>query len=418
MHTHQKINKLLGQIYNPNLPSISPGLERIYALLDSLGNPHERIPPVIHVAGTNGKGSVCANLATIYQHAGLKVHRYTSPHLVSFNERITIQGRNIDDDLLLACLQEVVPHIEKHPVTFFEATTAAAFLAFSKIPADICILEVGLGGRLDATNVIEKPLLTIITPVGYDHQEFLGNDIREIAHEKAGILKEKVPCVVAKQIPQAELVIRERADKLQAPLWLQGDYWDVEGFTYQSERKLIVFDSSLVGQHQLQNAGISLASVEVLNRLKQWDISAKEGSKALMNVNWPGRLQQVIRKKEKTNIWIDGAHNIMGAQALSVWIKEQERPITMAFGMLENRNLASFVDILAPLCDRVIAVKHFTEAPTHSAEAIEAEVKKYDCKFDVVDDVEDLLKTVDEDEGTTLITGSLYLAGAVLAELE
>ena len=308
MHKNKKINALLDTMSSPGLPNIAPGLDRVEALLGALGDPHKSIPEVIHVAGTNGKGSVCANLATVYAYAGLRVHRYSSPHLVTFNERITLSGEMIDDKLLLACLEEVASHAEQHPVTFFEATTAAAFLAFSKVPADLCILEVGLGGALDATNIIDNPLLTIITPIGYDHQEYLGDTIQQIAGEKAGIIKRDTLCVVSKQMPEAMEVIAATAKELDAPLFAHGDYWTVDGHTYNSAKKLIVFESNLEGEHQLHNAAVTLASVEALNKLKGWDISAKEASKALTQVKWPGRLEQLEMRRAK-------AENMAGRRA-------------------------------------------------------------------------------------------------------
>ena len=417
MHPNKKINTLLGQLASPSLPMIAPGLERVTALLEALGNPHQHIPEVIHVAGTNGKGSICANLTTIYSQAGLRVHRYTSPHLVVYNERIMVAGELVSDALLRECLEEVVAHIPNHPVTFFEATTAAAFLAFSKVEADLCILEVGLGGRLDATNVIDKPLLTVITPVGYDHQDYLGDDIRDIAAEKAGILKSGIPCVVAQQKPEAAEVIKGHANTLDCRLFDSGGYWRVEGNTYQSERKVIVFDSNLEGEHQLQNAGVTLASVEALNQLKGWDISAKESSKALTEVEWPGRLQQVNLKKSAANIWLDGAHNLMGARALKTWLSEQEAPRTLAIGMLDNRDLDDYLAQLAPLCEQIIGISNFTEAETFSVEEIEQAASKFNLEYSTAKDVNHLLKQVENSKGTVLITGSLYLVGAVLAEI-
>lgn len=417
MHPNKKINALLGKISSTDLPTISPGLERIKLLLEALGNPHTRLPEVIHVAGTNGKGSVCANLTAVYQQAGLRVHRYTSPHLVTYNERIMLAGQQISDELLQECLQQVAEHAERFPVTFFEATTAAAFLAFSKVEADLCILEVGLGGRLDATNVIDSPLLTVITPVGYDHQDFLGNDIRDIAFEKAGILKPARPCVVGEQLTDAAQVIHKRATELQSPLFDAGGYWNVNGHTYTSQRKVIVFDSSLEGEHQLQNAGITLAGVEALNQLKGWDISAKEASKALSQVQWPGRLQRIKVRRSDADVWLDGAHNLMGARALAKWLEKQKAPRTLAFGMLNNRDLDGYLQLLAPLCEHIIGISDFTEAQTFSTDDIAKAVKPYGIGYSPAKDVPHLLRQAEGSKGTVLITGSLYLVGAVLDEL-
>lgn len=417
MHPNKKIHALLGKIYDPSLPRITPGLDRMRHLLNALGNPEKHIPPVIHVAGTNGKGSVCANLMSVYTHAGLKVHRYTSPHLVTFNERITLAGEAISDALLEECLTKVAAQLADHPVTFFEATTAAAFLAFSKVDADLCLLEVGLGGRLDATNVIDKPLLTVITPVGIDHQEYLGDTIEAIAAEKAGIIKPGVPCVVAIQQPEVRAVIEARAKEIGAEAYVFGGYWKVEKRTYQSKNKVIVFDSNLAGVHQLQNAGLTLACVETLNRLQGWDISAIETSQALTNVSWPGRLQPLKIKTDGAKIWLDGAHNLLGAQALETWLKDQPEPRTLVCGMLENRDPKGFIGLLAPLCHHMIAIEKFTQAPAHSVEAIEAVAEALNLPCESARDVPHLLRQLKQSKGTVLITGSLYLVGAVLAEV-
>ncbi|NBO19889.1 MAG: bifunctional folylpolyglutamate synthase/dihydrofolate synthase, partial [Proteobacteria bacterium] len=223
----QALQQLLDSMHHPSLELITPGLERVLAFLDLLGSPHRKLPPVVHVAGTNGKGSTLAYLHAILEGAGYAVHRYTSPHLVRFHERIILRGKPIEDAYLMDVLARAKALIERCPVTSFESTTAAAFLAFSEQPADILLLETGMGGRLDATNVVDTPLLTVITPIDMDHCAFLGSTISAIAGEKAGILKARVPCVVGRQLPEAARVLEVKAKPLSAPLYRMGREWQV-----------------------------------------------------------------------------------------------------------------------------------------------------------------------------------------------
>ena len=293
-HPNSRIDALLSQIASPRLGVIDLSLDRMVQLLAALGNPQDRLPPVVHVAGTNGKGSLLAYLKAMMEAGGYAVHRYTSPHLVRFNERIEIGGSAISDAQLLPVLERVAQAAESHPVTFFEATTAAAFLAFSQFPADVLLLETGLGGRLDATNVIFKPLLTAITPISMDHTEYLGNTLAQIAAEKAGILKDGVPCVTGPQPAEAQAVIASKAAHWHAPLLSYGDNWSVahqkDVLLYRSDQSELIFPMpSLPGAHQIYNAGTAIACMQAL---KDFSVPPEKMGQAIAGAFWPARLQK------------------------------------------------------------------------------------------------------------------------------
>ncbi|MEQ1790441.1 MAG: Mur ligase family protein, partial [Rickettsiales bacterium] len=279
------IERFLKQLQHPLLAGIDLSLDRMLRLLSMLRNPHKRLPPVIHVAGTNGKGSLIVYLQAIFEAAGYRVHRYTSPHLVHFSERILLQGKPIENAALEKLFRHLAPMLQQQQVTFFEAVTVAAFVAFSEKPADILLLETGLGGRLDATNVIDKPLLTAITPISMDHTEYLGETIAKIAAEKAGIIKRGVPCVVGRQgFSEVTDLIKEKADSLDAALFSLGQDWNVENHHYISNTRNILLTPSLVGEHQYDNAATAVACIE---RLPQFNISDEHIQIGLKNAVWP-----------------------------------------------------------------------------------------------------------------------------------
>jgi dihydrofolate synthase/folylpolyglutamate synthase len=411
--------------------SLSPGadilgLERITILLGRLGNPHEHLPPVLHVAGTNGKGSTCAFLRAAIEAAGLTCHVYTSPHLVRFNERIRLAGRLIDDDLLATLLARVLDHAEGLSASFFEVTTAAAFLAFADTPADACIIEVGLGGRLDATNVITRPLVTGIAQLGVDHQAFLGDTIEEIAAEKAGIAKPGVPLVTMRYPPAVEKRIAIVARGAGAPVAAASGSWM---FAVEPDR-LIYKDAgdrietplpALAGAHQPENLALAIA---MLRRQNQLSIPLEAYAAAATDAHWPARMQRLAPGPltnllpDGSALWLDGGHNPAAGAAIARSLGASETgPIHLILGMLANKDAAG---LLAPIASRVISLTavpvpdHEHHAPADLATSATALGIR---ETGTAPDVPTALTAIAERTGrpvTVLILGSLYLAGAVL----
>ena len=384
------------------------GLERITALLDLLGNPHHRLPPVFHVAGTNGKGSTCAFLRAALEAAGLTVHVYTSPHLVRFNERIRVAGKLIEDTALAPLLAEVLDVAEAHDIgpSFFEATTAAAFLAFSRTPADACVIEVGLGGRLDATNVV-TPVVCGIAQLGIDHQSFLGDTLAEIAGEKAGIAKSGVPLVCLAQNPIALSRIEAVVSAAGAPLLVEGRDWHIDA----------TLTPGLSGAHQLRNANLA---AQMLSQSGMADDPAIRAG--IAQTRWPARLQRLgpgpltARLPDRT-ILIDGGHNADGAQALAVALTSLA-PIDLVFGLMANRKITEVLGPLAPLIRKAYTVPlpgHDHHDPRDIAMFAQARSMPRHCypAFSLEQAIERL---ADDRDGapTVLIAGSLYLAGEAL----
>jgi dihydrofolate synthase / folylpolyglutamate synthase len=411
---------------------ITLGLERIERLLKRLGSPEKKLPPLVHVAGTNGKGSLVAYLRAMTEAAGYRVHVYTSPHLVRFNERIRIAGRLIEDDELGNLLTECEEANGEEPISFFDITTALAYLAFSRVPADIGIIEVGMGGRFDSTNVIE-PAVSAITPVGYDHTGFLGDKLEGIAWEKAGIIKRAVPAVIGRQREVSAKVIEDEAAKLTAPLFRMGREWQVtptsSGFRYESDLQTLNLPApALVGAHQLDNAATAVACVERL-RAARIDIGDSAVRKGLLSVEWPARLQKLTRGPLPDSLppgcelWLDGGHNedcgLALARMASDWAKEPAPlPLYLIFGMLTTKDASGF---LRPLARHAKAARAVPFPEGHSAYTPEEACAKaaevgLDCvpANDIGAALEDLLATQPAPM-RVLICGSLYLAGAVLA---
>jgi dihydrofolate synthase/folylpolyglutamate synthase len=406
-------------------------LERTERLLAAVGSPHLKLPPVVHVAGTNGKGSLVAYLRAMAEAAGYRVHVYTSPHLVRFNERIRVAGRLIDDDMLDAVLTECEQANQERPITFFEITTVAAFLAFARVPADLAVIEVGMGGRLDSTNVV-TPVLSAITPIGYDHTGFLGDRLEGIAAEKAGILKHAVPAVIGRQREVSAKVIAGEAGKLAVPLFRMGREWQVTptpaGFRYDSD--LLGLDlpaPALVGAHQIDNAATAVASIERL-RAAQFRIDDASVRKGLRSVEWPARLQKLSRgplteaMPPAGELWLDGGHNedcgIVLAHQAAEWAREPAAlPLYLIFGMQTTKDASGFLRPLARHASTARAVPiegHAAYTPQEAcARATEVGL---DCQpaNDIGAALEDLLATQPAPM-RILICGSLYLAGDVLA---
>lgn len=407
---------------------IDLSLDRIHRLLEALGNPHRRLPPVVHVAGTNGKGSTVAFLRAMLEAAGKRVHVYTSPHLVRFHERIRVAGALIGDDALTALLEECEGANAGNPITFFEITTAAAFLAFSRTPADAVLLETGLGGRLDATNVVDRPAVAAITRISYDHRHFLGDTLAAIAGEKAGILKPGVPAVLAPQ-PEEEAArtLTARAAAVGAPVWGWSVAAEADGFRFDSaaaHRRLP--RPGLAGAHQITNAGVALACLDHL----PWTIDDGTAARGLAAVDWPGRLQRLTRGPLADalpagwELWLDGGHNDSAGEVLAAhaaaWAADG-RPLDLIYGMLASKEPAEFLAPLAPLVRRLrtVAIPGEDAAlpPAAIATAGQSAGIADAAPAESVAAALDSLRTADgRAPARVLICGSLYLAGAVLTE--
>jgi dihydrofolate synthase/folylpolyglutamate synthase len=387
-------------------------LDRLVRLLDRLGNPHLALPPVIHVAGTNGKGSVCAFVRAIAEAAGLRVHVYTSPHLVRFNERIRLAGELVADADLAAALDEIETRNAGNQITVFEAITAAAFLLFSRVPADLCVLEVGLGGRFDATNVIAAPLVAAITAISLDHQEFLGDRLSLIAAEKAGIIKPGGMVVTGLQAPEAFAEISRAAAVNGATLLARGRDWEIAetagGLRFGAED---LPRPALLGAHQADNAGIAIAAL----RASGLSIPQAAYAAGLRSAEWPARLQRltgslVTHLPAGSELWLDGAHNPAGAQALAMQLAAWDDPTTLLVGMKQSKDVVEFLAALIPLAGAVYAVR---EPGQHLALPVEKIIEASGGRALPGPDVVGALQQIGM-RGRVLICGSLYLAGEVL----
>lgn len=439
-------NAVLSRLSGLHPRVIDLSLVRIQRLLAALGRPETLMPPVVHVAGTNGKGSTIAFLRAILGTAGLLVHVYTSPHLVRFNERIVVAGREIEDSVLVALLEACEEANQGQPITIFEIITAAALLAFSRTPADFTLLETGLGGRLDATNVVARPAITAITPISRDHESYLGNTIAAIAFEKAGILKEGVPCVVAAQHPDALAVIRERAAALAAPLIEEGRDWSATSdrsgrMEFATADKLLALGvPGLRGRHQVQNAGVAVACALHLPAPEQAPCRetafARERPappfrevstlrRGLEHVKWPARLQRIIEGDlaallpQGWELWLDGGHNPGAALVLARHLAEwQDRPVNIVVGMLRSKDADAFLSALAPAVSRLVAVPLAAEENGLTADEVVAIASRCGIEAKPATDVGEALRALasaDSGPCRVLICGSLYLAGSVLA---
>ncbi len=410
---------------------IDLSLDRMWRILDALGHPERRVPPAIHVAGTNGKGSVVAFMRAILEAAGQRVHVYTSPHLVRFNERFRIGGVLVSDADLAELLAEVERANAGEPITVFEVETAAAFLLFARHQADVLLLEVGLGGRLDATNVIEKPLASVVTPVSMDHLEFLGDSIEKIAAEKAGIFRRGVPAVIAPQADAALAVIERKAETVRAPRHVAGQHWHVHKergrLVYQDDDGLLDLPAPrLFGPHQFDNAGTAIAALRAAGlRLPQ---SAFEAGMA--KAEWPARMQRLAQGAlrdmipEGAELWLDGGHNAEGGRAVAAALGDLEervpRPLVLVVGMLSTKDCAGFLRNFAGLARRVIAVPIPHQEKSLSGEAVADAARSVGIPADAAATLKDALRAVErlalQPAPRILLTGSLYFAGEVLSQ--
>ncbi|UZD90526.1 bifunctional folylpolyglutamate synthase/dihydrofolate synthase [Cognatishimia activa] len=397
-------------------------LDRVWRLLKALDNPQKDLPPVIHIAGTNGKGSTQAMIRAGLEGMGRTAHAYTSPHLARFHERIRLAGELISEDHLSEVLDECYAKNGGIDITYFEITTCAALLAFARKKADYTLLEVGLGGRLDATNVIE-PEVTVITPVSIDHEQFLGNTLAKIAAEKAGIIKRGVPCIVGPQEDEAMEVIEATATRLGAPLLAYGQHWHVSTergrLIYQDERGLLDLPMpALLGAHQVINAGAALA---VLRHLGADEVACEA---AMANAEWPARMQRMktgplVEAAGDAELWLDGGHNAAAGIAIAELLKSlPKRDTHLICGMLNTKDVSGYLSPIAKEVESLTAVSIPGEANTLPAEATALAATQVGMKAQIAENVEvalrDILKVAPGSR--VLICGSLYLAGVVLRE--
>jgi dihydrofolate synthase/folylpolyglutamate synthase len=422
--TSDRVLERLGRLH-PKLIDLSLG--RIERLLAALGNPQDQLAPVIHVAGTKGKGSTVAMMRACLEAAGYRVHAYISPHLVRFHERIRLPGGLIDEQHLIALLEECERANRGAPITFFEITTAAALLAFSRTPADIVLLEVGLGGRLDATNVVQRPAVTAITPVSLDHQALLGDTVAAIAGEKAGILKPDVTAVIARQPGDAAAVIETRAAAISAPLYRAGHEWHCEAsgrrMRYEGQHwQLDLPLPSLIGAHQIVNAGAALACLE---RLCGFRIPAEAVAHGLRHIDWPARLQLlrcgplVDAVPPDWELWLDGGHNPAAGEILGdVAAGWHDRPLYLVVGMMNTKDAAGFIAPLAKHAESLVAVTIPGEPNAAPADAIADAARSVGLDAHSAQTVLDAVRSLGgrRSSARVLICGSLYLAGKVLAD--
>ncbi|AZU37518.1 bifunctional folylpolyglutamate synthase/dihydrofolate synthase [Wolbachia endosymbiont of Bemisia tabaci] len=402
-------------------------LDRIKSFLNKLGNPEKKIPPIIHIAGTNGKGSTLSFIRYIMQAAGYKVHTYTSPHLVNFNERIVVAGTDVDDSELHNSLEECRIIVAEQPITLFEATTIAAFLAFSRHKADITLVEVGLGGRLDATNVIDNPILTIITSIALDHTEYLGPTIETIAGEKAGIMKPNVPCVIAPQEKSIMNTLEHHAINKKSPLYRGGLEWNCEKqnnkMVFQSTIQSIEFSlPSLKGDHQIINAGNAIAACSILSGKYGFDIGEEDIASGLQSTYWPARLESIKEGNlisllpKDWQLFLDGAHNNDGARVLAKWVRDNfPEGVYMIFGITRNRNVAEFLEHLKPYIKLLCAVCVKSEPKATSTDLIREGANNIGINAIECESIGDaisnhILKASIQNVKTILICGSLFLA--------
>ncbi|MFC7053572.1 bifunctional folylpolyglutamate synthase/dihydrofolate synthase [Hansschlegelia quercus] len=410
---------------------IDLSLGRTLRLLEELGSPHKTMPPAIQIAGTNGKGSTTAFLRAMLEAAGKRVHVYTSPHLVRFHERIRLAGSYVDEERLAATFEEVERVNAGRAITLFEITTAAAMLLFSRKPADVLLLEVGLGGRYDATNVVDRPLASVITPVSLDHQKFLGDSLGAIAHEKAGILKSLVPGILSRQEDEALVAIEREAARVGAPLAISGQDWQA-----REERGRLVFEDGdglldlplpkLVGRHQIENAGAAIATLRALPKLGVTPAAVEAGLSA---VDWPARMQRLATGAllallpEGAELWLDGGHNPDGGRAIASTLAELDerspKPIILVVGMLNTKDSDGFLEAFAGLAGRVYGVPiSSSSAARTTPEVIEA-AQRAGLAAEPCESIVEALTKASKAAGATpprvLITGSLYLAGEALA---
>jgi dihydrofolate synthase/folylpolyglutamate synthase len=430
--TSSPLGEILARLSALHPNTIDLSLARMQRLMAQLGHPERRLPPVIHVAGTNGKGSTIAYLRAILEAAGLGVHVYTSPHLVRINESIRLGGMLIGD----ADLRDAFAHVEVVnaglPITLFEAETAVAFHIFASHPADVLLLEVGLGGRLDATNVIETPIASVITPIAIDHTDFLGDTVEKIAAEKAGIIKRRTPVVIAEQLPEVAAVLTREARKHHAPTHGAGEQWHISvergRLVYQDDRGLMDLAAPrLFGRHQFGNAGLAIAT---LRALAQFKFDPQIYERGVAAAEWPARMQRITSGKllalapDEAELWLDGGHNAEGGRVIAEALGDLEervpRPLVVIVGMMANKDAAGFLANFAGLTRHIIAVPIPDRAGAMPIATLVDAGRALGMRVETADSAGTALQSLQrlayEVPPRVLICGSLYLAGRVLAE--
>ena len=424
-----QVDAILKRLLALHPKRIDLSLGRMWRILEALGHPQRRLPPTIHVAGTNGKGSTVAFMRAMLEAAGKRVHAYTSPNLVRINERFRLAGTLVGDEELADVLAECERANGSAPITVFEIETAAAFLLFARHPADALLLEVGLGGRLDATNVIEEPIASVITPVSIDHVDLLGDTLEKIATEKAAILRRGVPGVIGRQSEGPLAIIVRQADEVHSPLHVMGQEWTAAEergrLVYQDEAGLLDLPAPrLFGRHQFDNAGTAIAAL----RASGLGLSAKAFEQGVTKADWPARLQRLSNGKLSafapvgSEIWLDGGHNVDGGRIIAAALADLEervsRPLVLIIGMLATKDAEGFLRNFTGLTRKMVAL------PIHQDKALSADTltdiaRKIGIPAERAETIEGALSHVAElgliPPPRILITGSLYLAGEVLA---
>lgn len=432
-HENLSLEEKLHQLYRLNKgKKINLGFRPEYLnLLKALGNPNENLPPVIHVAGTNGKGSTIAFMRSILVEAGYKVHTYTSPHLIRFNERIILAGQPVTDKYLEELIDIAITANNGREVTFFEITTAMAFKAFVENPADILLLEVGLGGRLDCTNVIETASVSIINTVSYDHMEFLGETLPEIAAEKAGIMKHQTPCVIGAQSDQTWHIFEKTAQDKDAPLFRYGSDWFIEDqgvhicFKNGSETHILP-KPEMTGVHQIQNAGLAIAALKTLEKRSHFRFTSDSLEDGIKKAFWPARLQKLSGSNTKHEIWLDGGHNVDAANAIVKqavnWSQSDAKPLHLILAMMDHKDAKTFLKPLLSAISSLTIIEIPNEPNGMSIEILRSQISALAPDLDIktADSWEDACDKVRSNQTETriLIAGSLYLAGHILKDLE
>lgn len=407
---------------NQRAKGIKLSHERLNGLLEALGNPHHRLPPTIHIAGTNGKGSTLAYLRAMYEAQGYRVHAFTSPHLVRFHERIVLANHDISETYLCELFERLEPTMKAHDITFFEAITALAFVAFSEVSADVLLLEVGMGGRLDSTNVIPHKLASVITPIGYDHKEFLGDTLAQIAHEKAGIMQQGVPAIIALQHDEAAHALLRHATSINANTITHGDGWHFNASAHEfvlhtHGHTLHLPPPSLAGAHQYENA--ALAATAALALHKKLPITDAAIAHGVSHAKWPARLQRLTHGPlveawvNKGAVILDGGHNPHAAHAIAAYAQSFGK-ITLVCGMMARKDVQEFLNILAPHVSRLFAVPLGDEGASPddiAACATQGGIHKTEA-LNSIHALTEALKHCDA--SALFICGSLYLAGEIL----
>jgi dihydrofolate synthase/folylpolyglutamate synthase len=429
------LDELIARLSALHAGRIELGLERMHRLLAQLDHPERKLPPVIHVAGTNGKGSTVAYLRAMLEAAGLRVHVFTSPWLVRINESYRLGraggGVLVSDEELLAVLEACERVNAGAPITFFEIKTIAAFCLFAQHPADVVLLEVGLGGRLDSTNVVEQPAACVLTPISMDHMEFLGSSLTSIAAEKAAIIKRGVPVICAEQEPDAMAVIEEQAKRMRSPLFAAGEGWHVNiergRLVYQDDRGLLDLPApKLFGRHQFGNAGLAIATLREIGTFK---LTTKAFEAGIISAEWPARMQRLSAGAlaalgpEGCELWLDGGHNAEGGRVVAAALGDLEervsRPLVVVVGMMANKDAAAFLSNFAGLTRHIIVVPIPDQDNAMTPDALADAVRTLGMRVEIADGVQTALSNIArlayEVPPRILITGSLYLAGHVLA---